>query len=349
MKKIFTILLSLLIFVCSGCAKDGEKRYSAEFLSLFDTVTTIVGYSDGEESFTTLAEDIRGQLEEYHRLYDIYNDYEGINNIKTINDNAGVTPVVVDRRIIDMLLFAKDRYDETGGAVNVAYGAVLAIWHEYREAGLDNPESAELPPMDEVMEASKHTDINKVIIDREASTVYIDDPLLKLDVGAVAKGYAAEQTALYIEGKGIGRLLLSVGGNVRAIGSKITDTGGEAPWVVSIQNPDKTSPQTDLMAVNLSDMALVSSGDYERYYTVDGVRYHHIIDPETLMPSRYFSNVSILCPDSGKADALSTAVFNMPLEEGRAYIESLENTEALWVLSDGTIVTSDGFQDYVKN
>jgi thiamine biosynthesis lipoprotein len=348
MKRILTVFLSLLLLACSGCARTAQNRYSAEFLSLFDTVTTVVGYSDSKGNFTALAEEIKDKLEEYHQLYDIYNDYEGINNIKTINDNAGKAPVVVDSRIIDLLLFAKERDAETGGAVNIAFGAVLSIWHDYREAGLDNPEEAEVPPMEQLLEASQHTDINNVVIDTEAKTVYLNDPQMRLDVGAVAKGYAAEQTALYFEGKGIEHLLLSVGGNVRAIGSKLTETGEDTPWVVSIQNPDKSSPDTELLSLNLTGMSLVSSGNYERYYMVDGVRYHHIIDPETLMPSLYLLNVSILCRDSGKADALSTAIFNMPLEEGRAYIESLEDTEALWVLPDGTIEVSDGFNAYVK-
>ena len=349
MKKPIIICLCLLLALPVGCAKERKKRYQAEFLYLFDTVTTIVGYSDSKENFTALAEQIRSKLQEYHELYDIYNDYEGINNIKTINDNAGIAPVVVDERIISMLLFAKKQYDATGGAVNIAFGAVLNIWHEYREAGLDDPPNAAVPPMELLVQASKHTDIDDLIIEPEASTVYLRDPFMRLDVGAVAKGYATEQAALFFENKGIQSLLISVGGNVRAIGGKLSDETGEGIfWNIGIQNPDKSSPDTELMSVLISDCSLVSSGSYERYYTVDGVQYHHIIDTETLMPSLYFIEVSIICPDSGMADALSTAIFNMPLDEGRAYIEVLANTEALWVLCDGTIEVSSGFNGYVK-
>lgn len=343
------ICLCLLLSLSTGCNQSKANRYQAEFLSLFDTVTTIVGYSDSEEHFKQFAEQVRSKTEEYHQLYDIYNDYDGVTNIKTINDNAGKSPVVVDRRIIDMLLFARDEYYTTDGAVNVAFGAVLSIWHDYREAGLDDPDNAELPPMADLQEAAKHTNINDLIIDETASTVYLRDPLMRLDVGAIAKGYAAEQVALYCESLGVQSLLISLGGNVRSIGEKITaDSSGDKRWVIGVQNPDKSSPQTELMSVLVKDLSVVSSGIYERYYTVNGVQYHHIIDPKTLMPAAYFAQVTILCHDSGLGDALSTAVFNMPLDQGRQYIESLPNVEAVWVLKDGSIEYSSGFKEYLK-
>lgn len=349
MKKIIIFSLVLILLLSSGCARTETKRFQAEFLSLFDTVTTIVGYSDSEVHFKEFAEEIRGKIEEYHRLYDIYNDYEGINNVKTINDNAGIAPVAVDRRIIDMLKFARDEYEATDGTVNVALGAVLRIWHDYRDAGLSDPENAELPPMEALREASRHTDIHDVIIDEEASTVFLKDPQLRLDVGAVAKGYAAEQVASYFEGQGITSLLLSIGGNVRAVGGKLTpDSTGDRRWNIGIQNPDKSSPDTEIMNVLINGISVVSSGIYERYYVVDGKPYHHIIDPATLMPADYFAQVTILCRDSGLGDALSTAVFNMPLEQGRDYINSLEGVEAAWVTKDGAIEYSDGFEAYLK-
>jgi thiamine biosynthesis lipoprotein len=286
MKKILTVCLCFILLCSAGCARTETKRYQAEFLSLFDTVTTIVGYSDSEAHFKEFAEQVRCKIEEYHKLYDIYNIYESINNVKTINDNAGIAPVKVDSKIIDMLQFAMDEYEATGGAVNVALGSVLEIWHDYRDAGLNDPESAELPPMEALQEAALHTDIGNVIIDGAASTVVIKDPLLRLDVGAVAKGYAAEQVAQYFEGQGVTSLLLSIGGNVRAIGEKlIPDSAGEKRWNIGIQNPDKSSPDMEIMNVLINGISVVSSGISERYYVVGGEQYHHIIDPATLMPA----------------------------------------------------------------
>lgn len=350
MKKTVAAVLALMLLFAFGCAPKKElKRYQAEFLTLFNTVTRVVGYAESEEAFRKIAQTVRNQLEEYHQLYDIYNDYEGVSNLKTINDNAGLAPVVVDARIIDMLEFAKQQCEASGGRVNVALGAVLSIWHDYREVGTDDPENAELPPMDLLLEAARHTSIDDVVIDRAASTVYLKDPNMRLDCGAIAKGYAAEQVALYLESSGIDNLLLGVGGNIRAIGKKAQpDDKGEQRWTIGVQNPDKSSETSELMALLIDGLSVVSSGTYERYYTVDGKRYHHVIDPETLMPSAYFDQVTILCRDSGLGDALSTAVFNMPLEEGRAYIESIEGAEALWVLKDGSLVYSSGFMNDVK-
>jgi len=348
LKKLLLVILSISTAMLAGCGKMAEKsKYQASFLTLFDTITTIVGYSDSKEDFTALSQQIYDRLEYYHRLYDIYNDYDGINNIKTINDNAGKNPVKADAAIISMLEFSKECYEKTGGTVNVAMGAVLSIWHDYREDGLDDPENAKLPPMKLLEEASRHCSIDDVVI--EADTVYLKDPLMRLDVGSVAKGYAVEQTVLYIESLGVDSLLLSVGGNVRAIGGKsAAKAGGETRWNVGIQNPDKSSPGSELLSVLIKDCSVISSGSYERYYTVNGIRYHHIIDPKTLMPSSYHTAVTIICGDSGTADALSTAVFNMPLSDGRSLVDSLENTEALWVMSDGALEYSSGFSEYVK-
>jgi thiamine biosynthesis lipoprotein len=325
------------------------KKYQSEFLTLFDTVTIIVGYSDSEEGFRAFSQEIYDKLEEYHKLYDIYNTYEGINNIKTINDNAGIAPVRVDEKIISLLKLAKEMYQKTGGAVNIAFGAVLSIWHDYREAGLNDPENAKLPPMEMLEEAARHTDINDVIIDEQASTVFLSDPDMLLDVGAIAKGYATEQVAMYFEEQGVESLLFSVGGNVRAIGDKLlADSKGETRWTIGLQNPDKYSDKTELMQLSISDISVVSSGSYERYYTVDGREYNHIIDPKTLMPADKYQDVTIIAHDSGLCDALSTALFVLPEDEGRSLVDSLEETEALWILKDGTIKYTNGFETYIK-
>jgi thiamine biosynthesis lipoprotein len=353
MKHIVPILL-IIILLLSACTKidsntAAPKRYQAEFLNLFDTVTMIVGYSDSEESFKAFSQEVYDRLEEYHKLYDIYNNYDGINNIKTINDKAGAEPVKVDEKIISLLLMAKNLYELTEGTVNVAFGAVLKIWHDYRNAGLDDPENAKLPPMEKLKEAQKHVSINNVIIDEESSTVFLSDPEMSLDVGAIAKGYATEQVARYFEATGTKSLLLSVGGNVRAIGNKlIPDSKGESRWTIGLQNPDKYSEQTELMKLSISGLSVVSSGSYERYYTVDGKEYNHIIDPVSLMPSDKYLDTTIIAADSGLCDALSTSLFVLPMEEGRKIIEGLEGVEALWVLPDGSIEYTDGFKAYIK-
>ena len=336
----------VMVFNLTGCGHSAKlTRYDATFLELFDTVTTIVGNAKDKDEFTEYAQNIYNDLKVYHELYDIYNDYDGINNIKMVNDNAGIKPVKVDRKIIDLLKFSIEAYDFTDGKVNIAYGAVLSVWHDYRERGIDDPENAKLPPMDVLKEKAQHTDINKMIVNEEDSTVYLQDPEMSLDVGAVAKGYATEQVAKAAQQNGFTSGSISVGGNVRTLGAK-ADT--KEAWNIGIQNPDLESPDTNLYILKLKDLSLVTSGVYERYYTVDGKQYHHIIDPKTLMPAAYFVSVSIVTQDSGMADALSTSVFNMPYEQGEKLIESLPDTEALWVFPNGDMKYSSGFEKYIK-
>lgn len=334
-------MIALLVTACGGPKKN---RYEAQFLVLFDTATTVIGFAETEESFGEMANLVYNELEIYHQLYDIYNGYDGINNIKTINDNAGIAPVVVDQKIIDLIRFSKDAYETTEGKVNIAFGSVLKIWHDYRELGTDDPLNAKLPTMEELANASLHTNIEGIIVDEAASTVFLPDPDMRLDVGGIAKGYAVERVSDTLVDSGYRDFLISVGGNVRASGRRGDD---QSMWRVGIQNPDADSGKGDLFTASLADLSLVTSGDYIRYYTVNGERYHHIIDPETLMPARYFAAVTIITEDSGMADALSTAVFNLPFEEGLELVDSFEKTEALWVFHDGTQKESRGFETMI--
>ena len=348
--------LGLCLGLLAGCSSqpkttvsDNAQRFTAYYFDVFDTMTQVIAYCDSQAEFDRQAEALHADLVAFHQLYDIYNDYEGVNNIKTINDNAGVAPVQVDERILDMLELAVELYDTTNGKLNIAMGSVLAIWHDYREAAEADPSDADnaLPSQAELEAAAQHCDINDIIIDHEAGTVYLADPEMRLDVGSVGKGYAVEQVCRAAQARGLISASVSVGGNLRSIGSK---PKGQ-PWESGIASPwnDQLiyNSQTSLIAVvDSDDRAVVTSGDYQRYYTVDGVRYHHIIDPDTLWPADYFTAVTILCSDSGLADCLSTGVFCMPLEEGMALIESLDGVEALWCTKDGQVITSSGFAQY---
>lgn len=344
MKRLVCLLVlsALLLTGCAGGqaqeAKPEKKQYTATFLTLFDTVTSIVGRAESEETFKATAQALHDELLEYHQLFDIYNDYEGISNLKTVNDAAGVAPVEVDRRIIDLLLDCKAYYEATAGKVNVAMGSVLRLWHEARNDGINDPANAYLPDAAALAEAALHTDLDTVIIDEAASTVYISDPDVRLDVGAIAKGWSVQRVC---QSAPTG-LLISVGGNVCATGPKTED--GTA-WVVGIQNPEGGDDY--LHTIYVTGGSVVTSGDYQRAYMADGKMYHHIIDPETLYPCEYWSSVTIVCPDSGLADALSTALFLLPREEGQQLLDTL-GAEAMWVDREGKITYSPGFEQLIR-
>lgn len=320
-----------------------NELYTATYLDVFDTVTQYRGYATSEAELKEKADILHNEFKTYHELYNIYSIYEGVNNIKIINLNAGIEPVKVDQKIIDLLKFSIDLYHKTDGQINIAMGSVLSIWHNYRNAGIADPSTATLPSMEELQEAAKHTDINNIIIDEDASTVYLADPEMSLDVGSIGKGFAVQKIAEYAYELGYNNMIINAGGNAFAVGPR--SDGDE--WKAGIQNPDLEAVNQALLTISFADECLVTSGDYQRYYVVDDVEYCHIIDPDTLMPATYFSAVSILSSDSGLADALSTALFCMTYEEGLTLINSLENTEAIWVLEDGTILYSENFEENV--
>lgn len=348
MRRVIAFCLCVVLALsCAACHKAPEKtKYSAYYFDYFDTATTIIGYTESKEAFDATCAEIVALLEEYHRLYTIYNRFEGVNNLVTVNDlsDGAHKAVTVDRKILDMLRFAKEMHQKTDGYVNVAMGSVLKIWHIYRNAGIDDPSTAVLPPMDKLTAAAEHTDINDLILDEQAGTVYLSDPQMLLDVGAIAKGYAVEAVAKYLEDKGVTGYLLNVGGNVRTLGMA---GDGDKPWNVGIENPDREDTEKPYIEyLHLSGQSLVTSGSYQRYYEVDGVRYHHIIDPDTLMPGTNYRSVSVLTGDSGLADAFSTALFLMPYEQGKALVESTQGVEAMWVMPDGEQRYSAGFKVY---
>ena len=332
MRRGFAVFLGICLLL-TGCAWNaGPKKFEKAYFTAFDTYTTITGYASSQQEWNAVADGLYHLLWEYHQLFDIYNDYEGISNLKTVNDNAGIASVQVDAQIIALLLDCKAYYEATHGLVNAAMGSVLQLWHEARTAGLEDPENARLPDAEALAEAAKHTSWDDVVLDVERSTVYLADPAMSLDVGAVAKGWAAQRVAEEApEG-----VLLSVGGNICATGAKPDGS----PWNVGVQDPDNASGY--LQTCKIEKGSMVTSGDYQRYYTVDGVNYHHIIDPATGYPAQHWRSVTILCGDSGLADMLSTALFLLPLEEGKALLKQY-SAEAMWVDSQGQIFLSDGF------
>lgn len=349
MKKLFkyAIVIFSLMFLAFGCSQKEESytKYNKMFFEHFDTVTTVIGYTKTQEEFDNYVDEIETLFGEYHKLYDIYNTYEGINNIKTINDMAGKEAVKVDQRIIDLLLVSRELREKTNDTVNIAMGPVLRIWSDYREEGLEDPENAKLPSMEELENAYKHTDLDKVIIDETNNTVFLEDEEMSLDVGAIAKGYTAEVVGEKMRDKGFTSLILNAGGNIKALDKPMDDRDR---WGMGIKNPDE-SISGDLDVVFGNNISVVTSGNYERYYRVDDVNYHHLIDPVTLFPGTKFKSVTIVTENSGVADYLSSILFLTDVDEGKKVLENFEDSYALWVTEDDEIIISEGFEKYLKS
>jgi len=355
LRRWLAILIFVLLILNTGCTygkrsgSGGYTKYSYEFFGAFDSITQFVGYAESEKQFENLAQKGQARLEELHKLFDIYHNYEGINNIKTINDNAGVKPVEVRQEIIDVIQFSKEWYYKAGEVVNIAFGPVLSIWHTYREEGRSDPLKARIPDMKLLKQAMEKTDIDKVEVDPIKKTVFLREKGMSLDLGAVAKGFATEIVARELESEGFTSFIISNGGNIRTVGKPMD--GKRSKWGIGIQNPDGNPliPNDEpLDTVYVTESSVVTSGDYQRYYEVNGQRFHHLIDPNTLMPADHYRAVTVVTKDSGLADFLSSALFILPYEQSRALAESLEGVDALWVMKDGSVVATDNLKNSMK-
>ena len=344
------ILFCLLGLLASfaGCSQNEVKTtepLGKVWFNWFDTVSYVYSYAgDPAERFDQLSAGISGIMTEYHQMFDIYHEYSGINNLCTVNRLAGGDPVKVDPRLIDFLLYARELYEKTGGEMNILLGPVLKIWHDHRSAATEDPSAVSLPAQEALLEAAKHTDFSLLEINRQQSTVRLLDPEAAIDVGALGKGYATEMAAKWLEEQGAQSYVLNIGGNIRIIGTKPDGSG----WKTAVKDPD--DPENSYSAIlDIADTACVTSGDYERFFVVEGKRYHHIIDRDTLWPAEQFASVTILTPDSGLADALSTALFCMSYEDGLALAKSFGNVDVVWVEHDGTVRHTDGLADRLVN
>lgn len=327
--------------------EDGTKEYKVRSQTVstvhFNTYSSISTYKDDSDenikSYVKIADELLGY---YHKLFDIYYEYSGLNNLCTVNKNAGKSPVEVDDELIVFLEYCKELYTITNGKTNVMLGSVLKLWHDCREEANENfgflPSTSHLPTQEDLTDAAAHTDINSLVIDKEAGTVYISDPKAAIDVGAIAKGYTVDILYERIKATGADSVALNIGGNIRTIGLK---PNGDA-WITGLTNPDKSSDDSLICRVEIGSTSMVTSGDYERFFYAGDKKYHHIIDPVTLVPAAYFSSVTIITENSGLADALSTALFCMTYEEGLELVSSIGGIEVIWIDLDYKMKTTDG-------
>lgn len=329
MKKSIIKLITLLsLFVLTSCSMSGElNKYQHEIFDVFDTVVTFTSYQKNVNDFNEYKKIVEDEFEHFNKLFDNYNAYEGINNIFTININAGKKPVKVDENILDILEFSKEIYRLTDGDVNFAFGSVLELWHNSREDFIKGKSDAKLPEEKILKEKSNHTNIDDVVINRQDKTVYIRDKNLRIDLGAIAKGYTVELIKKELKEKGLQNGIISAGGNVATIGKN--PNSEDNLWKIAVQNPDKNAK--DFAAIlKVGETSIVTSGDYQRYFEYDGKKYHHIIDPKTLYPSDKFVSVTVILDDSAMADALSTAFFIKDKEATQKLI-SIEKPGVIWI------------------
>lgn len=367
MKRIITVLFGALLL--TGCSSSLTKYSMSSSTIGFDTFVSFTAYTSNETQFNNFSNTLKAEFKRYDKLFDKYNSYGDVANIKTINDNAGIKPVVVDKEIIELLTVSKKYTELSNRQFDITSGAVLNIWHEYREQGMiANKEGKEssIPTKEELEKANALVGWEHVVIDEANSTVFIKEKGVSLDVGGDAKGFAVEKIAQKLEKQGLEHAIINAGGNVRLIGDKPESNY----WSVGVQIPNLKEESTDsLLNLKFDDSnSFVTSGDYQRYYTYKGEVMHHIIDPSTRMPARHSRAVTVVTKDSGIADILSTTLYTLSHEDGVKFLKELKEkegivAEAIWVYDDvqepedGTstidvdgyhVIVSDGLKDKVN-
>lgn len=323
MKKLFLLgLCSLLITSCAPKSAD-DMRF------MLNTICTITVYS--EDNKNKSAEDL------VNEAFDLCQDYENKfsrtiegSDIYNIN-NSGGNPVTVSDETIDILETAKYFSEMSEGAFDITTAPLSIRWNF-------EGESPSVPPDNEIQELLAKVDYKKINID--GNTVTLESPVEAIDLGAIAKGYIADRVADYLKENGVTSAIISLGGNIYAIGRNSEE---DRPFNLGVQDP-KSEDGSILGYLQLSDKSLVTSGDYQRYFTQDGKRYHHILDPKTGYPvENELSSVTIISDSSVVGDALSTACFVLGKDKGLELVNSLDGVEAIFIDHDDNLYFSEGF------
>jgi thiamine biosynthesis lipoprotein len=256
----------------------------------------------------------------------------------SVNAAAGIAPVKVHDDVFELIQRALYYAEISEGAFDPTVGPLVSLW------GIsgDNPRIPSQEEIDKVLPLINWRDIE---LDRETGSVFLKRRGMAIDLGAIAKGYAADEAAVIIRKSGIKRAIIDLGGNILILGKKKDNS----LWRVGLQEP-REERGTYLGIVTGQEQAYVTSGDYEKYFELDGIRYHHIMSPFNGYPARNgLLGVTIVTQKSTDADALSTAIFVLGYEKGRALIESLEETEAVFMFDDKSVWKTEGVNFTLTN
>jgi len=333
MRKRAVTLITMCIAICmffSACAKKTSDMNVSDTQLLLDTVVTITIYPETGKnpmSFDEARDVLKTAFDEIKRLEDLFSITIEGSDIDEINKNAGIDYIEVSAETAEVLSEAVRFSGISDGKFDITAGPLLSLWN-ISGGGY-------LPTENEIFEAIKFIDHNKILIDGNA--VMLADVGMSINLGSIAKGYIADKIKALLIDNGVDRAIVSLGGNVIAL----DETGG-TPFNVGIQSP--TGDTGELFAiVKTSNGSVVTSGNYERFFIENGVRYHHIMDPDIGYPAEAgLISVTVLSDISADGDALSTAVFVYGAEEGLKLIESIDGAECILVTDSGEVLTSSG-------
>lgn len=322
MKKYLSlsVLLALTVLILMGCSSEKQLNYISDSNMKFGTVINIKLYDYNDSSFF---EKVWAEMD---RMENLYSTNIATSDVSKFNAHQSTEPLSVSPEIIEMVTIAQTYSELSNGQFDITIEPLVKAWDILAE----NPR---VPDAALIEESQLHINYKNLIVDKANHTLAKKDPMLKIDLGAIAKGYAADQLAKLIKANGIQRAILNLGGNIFAVGSK----GDDTPWSIGIQDPYEPTGES-FGLIKTSDMSIVTSGSYERYFEQDGKRYHHILNPETGYPSdNELVAVTIISKESVVGDCLSTSAFSLGLEAGMSLIENQKGISAIFVTKDKSV------------
>ena len=329
-KRVVALSLALILFLAmiplTGCSNQNPISKTGFY---FDTVITITLYDKNQEN---LLDECFAMADRYEHLFSATLPDSDISRINA----AEGEPVTVSDETIELLEKGITYGDLSEGRFDITIGALSTLWNFSENSG-------NIPDQVDIDQALQTVDYHEIQID--GNTVTVTNPDTRIDLGGIAKGYIADRMKEYLGKQGVTCGIINLGGNVLVIGSK---TDGTA-YTIGIQKPFADTG-TAIASLKIANQSLVSSGVYERYFQIDNNIYHHILDTNTGYPyDNDLLGVSILCDSSVDGDALSTTAFSMGLSHGLDFIESLPDTEAIFITEDYDIHTTSGItEDMLK-
>lgn len=347
-KPIHRLLFCLVTFPCfvfyslsiSSCTE--QKKVYKKSRSVMDAFTTITVISSSKE---TAEEAIDAGFAEIEKLDKFLNNFEPESEISTVSKFAGIKTVHVSRETLDLMQKTIGISKITNGAFDPTIAPVYKLW---KFSG--RPANPSMPSKDAIEHALKLVDYGKIKIDSAASEIYLEEKGMEIDLGGIAKGYAADKAIEAIKAKGIKSALVAIAGDIRGYGLNIS---GNA-WKVGIQNPrpvnpDSEKPWEDIFAtLNLKDSAISTAGDYQRFFIKDGKRYHHIIGPAAGYPSESgLISVSVIAPEGYIADGIDTAILILGTDKGVKLLESM-GIDGILVDSQKRVFVTKNLKDKIE-
>lgn len=324
------ILLTALFCLnsCSGRNSDSTIKVGRILMGTLIEVT-VLGPAN------QLQEGANAALDEIKRIEDL-TSFHKESKLNEINKNAGIQPVKVDPELLALIQRSLEISSLTDGAFDPTIGVLSRLWNFSGTAG------PRLPDQEEINAALKKVGWKKVQIFPEKNEIFLPEKDMALDLGGIAKGYALNRAEQIIKSRGLKFALINAGGDIAALGGK----GLGVPWKIGIQDP--RNPDTIAAVVQIDSGNVFTSGDYERFFDKDGIRYHHILDPVTGYPASGLDSVTIVAPDGTDAEGLSAAVFVLGSEKGMRLIEQQANISGLIVDSEGRYILSSNASSLIQ-